>query len=150
MESLTFVSVLTKNGTVLGMGAWGLMKGELFALGHFHPTGQEGDLAVIGHWFTGRTASALDFLFQEENQLVGFWPVVREEVLTFAAVLLEVEELHRGKFLLLGVDLARSAPASAARGKAQLPVPLANGERATDGMTDQGRSTGAHLSLEYG
>ena len=87
--------------------AWVERAGELLPPRHFDPSGQEGNLTIIGHWFSWGTASSLDFLFQEENQLVGFWPVGREEVLTFSAVLLEVVELHRGKFLLLGFRFTR-------------------------------------------
>ena len=130
------------------MDAWVERAGGLLALGHFHASGQKGDLTIIGHWFTRRAASALDLLFQEENQLVGFWPVGREEVLTFSAVLLEVVELHRGKFLLLGFRFTRGAPSTAARGKAQFPVALANGERPPDGMTYQSGPAGARLPLE--
>lgn len=66
----------------------------------------------------------------------------------FARVLAEVEELHGRQALLFGDVFSGSRPAAAAGGKAEFPLALPNGEKAADGMADEGIAAGTGRAFE--
>lgn len=73
-----------------------------------------------------------------------------EEVVLFAGVLGEVEELHGRQALLFGDVFSGRRPTTTAGGKAEFPVTLPNGEKAADGMADKSIAAGTGRAFKDG
>ena len=95
---------------------------------------KKGNVPIIGSSLPWSAAAPFDFVGKQAEQFIYFVGIFCSDVLSFAAVSLQIEQLHRWQAFFLCSRFAWGAPTTAACTKTEFPVAAADREQATDGV----------------